>query len=117
MISEDEVKSYTERKQKKKYVNLKVYEWLAKQNGKELAWGILTGIRPTKIMMNLLEEGKSEQEVMDYMQENYRTTTQKAKLGMEIAKREKGLLEQLDYEDGYSLYVGIPFCPTTCRCV
>lgn len=114
LISEDEVKSYTERKQKKKYVNLKVYEWLSKQSGKELAWGILTGIRPTKIMMNLLEEGKSEQEVMDYMQENYRTTTKKAKLGMEIAKREKGLLEQLDYEDGYSLYVGIPFCPTTC---
>ena len=33
---------------------------------------------------------------------------------MEIAKREKALLAQLDYKDGYSLYVGIPFCPTTC---
>ena len=75
---------------------------------------MLTGIRPTKIMMNLLEEGKSEQDVINYMKENYRTTDKKANLGMEIAKREKALLAQLDYKDGYSLYVGIPFCPTTC---
>lgn len=113
-ISTSEVKEYTERKQKKRYVNLKVYDRLSKQTGKELAWGVLTGIRPTKIMMNLLEEGKSEQEVIDYMKEKYRTIDKKARLGMEIAMREKALLEQLDYKDGYSLYVGIPFCPTTC---
>ena len=114
LINQNEVEEYAERKQKKRYVNLKVYDWLSKQTEKELAWGVLTGIRPTKIMMNLLEEGKSEQDVIDYMKENYRTTDKKANLGMEIAKREKALLAQLDYKDGYSLYVGIPFCPTTC---
>ena len=35
-------------------------------------------------------------------------------MAWEIAGREKKLLDQLDYEDGYSLYVGIPFCPTVC---
>ena len=35
-------------------------------------------------------------------------------MSIEIAAREKKLLEPLDYERGYSLYVGIPFCPTTC---
>ena len=35
-------------------------------------------------------------------------------MSMEIAKREKALLDRLDYEKGYSLYVGIPFCPSTC---
>mgnify|MGYP007069637704 FL=1 len=89
MINQNEVEEYAERKQKKRYVNLKVYDWLSKQTEKELAWGVLTGIRPTKIMMNLLEEGKSEQDVIDYMKENYRTTDKKANLGMEIAKREK----------------------------
>ncbi len=113
-ITEEEIAEYKERKRKKRYVNLRVYEWLSRQTGKELAWGVLTGIRPTKIMMNLLEEGRSEQGVIDYMKKNYRTTDRKARLGMEIAKREKDLLEQLDYKDGYSLYVGIPFCPTTC---
>mgnify|MGYP002229330151 FL=1 len=39
---------------------------------------------------------------------------EKAKLGLDIAKREKRLLSRLDYENGYSLYIGIPFCPTTC---
>ena len=86
-IGEEEVNVYEQRKQKKRYVNLKVYEWLVQLTGRELAWGILTGIRPTKIMMNLLEEGRTEQEVIDYMKENYRTTDEKAQLGMEIAKR------------------------------
>lgn len=113
-IRETEVEGLAERKEKKKYVNLKVYDWLSELTGQELAWGVLTGIRPTKIMMNLVEEGKSEEEVVCYMKETYRTTEKKAHLGMEIAKREKALLEQLDYKDGYSLYVGIPFCPTTC---
>ena len=39
---------------------------------------------------------------------------EKINLSLEIAAREKKLLEPLDYERGYSLYVGIPFCPTTC---
>lgn len=35
-------------------------------------------------------------------------------MGLKVAKKEKELLEQLDYKDGYSLYVGIPFCPSIC---
>lgn len=79
-----------------------------------MAWGILTGIRPTKILMKKLENGEQEEEIKRWFQEQYLVSEQKAKLGMEIAKREKGLLEKLDYENGYSLYIGIPFCPTTC---
>ena len=33
---------------------------------------------------------------------------------MQIAVREAKLLANVDYENGYSLYIGIPFCPTTC---
>ena len=39
---------------------------------------------------------------------------EKINLCIEIGAREKELLAPLDYERGYSLYVGIPFCPTTC---
>lgn len=39
---------------------------------------------------------------------------EKTMLSLDIAKREIKLLDCLDYEDGYSLYVGIAFCPTTC---
>ena len=113
-ISNEELSEIEDRKLKKRYVNLKVYEWLKQITGKELSWGIMTGVRPTKPMMNLMEEGLSDAEVIKWMQDNYRVTDEKAHLGLKVAKKEKVLLEQLDYKDGYSLYVGIPFCPSIC---
>lgn len=113
-IAADELSEIEDRKLRKRYVNLKVYDWLSEVTGKELAWGIMTGVRPTKPMMNLMEEGMTDEEVMTWMQENYHVSDEKVHLGLSVAKKEKELLEQLDYKDGYSLYVGIPFCPTTC---
>ena len=113
-IAADELSEIEDRKLRKRYVNLKVYDWLSEVMGKELAWGIMTGVRPTKPMMNLMEEGMTDEEVMTWMQENYHVSDEKVHLGLAVAKKEKELLEQLDYKDGYSLYVGIPFCPTTC---
>ena len=113
-IAADELSEIEDRKLRKRYVNLKVYDWLSEVMGKELAWGIMTGVRPTKPMMNLMEEGMTDEEVMTWMQENYHVSDEKVHLGLSVAKKEKELLEQLDYKDGYSLYVGIPFCPTTC---
>lgn len=91
-----------------------LYEVLSKHTGKKLPWGTLTGIRPTKIPMTMLEEGKSDADIMDYMKKTYFISDEKGELAIQIAKREKALLDTLHYEDGYSLYVGIPFCPTTC---
>lgn len=113
-IHQTEVSGISERTMKKRYVNLKLYDWLCETMQKELAWGIMTGVRPTKRIMTLLESGMSDSEVMDWMKENYRVTDDKLRLGLEVAKKEKALLEQLDYEEGYSLYIGIPFCPTIC---
>ena len=114
IVQENEIDAFKERKAKKRYVNLKLYDWLKEQTSKELAWGILTGVRPTKLMMNLLESGMSDDEVESWMKENYGITDAKAQLGLAVAKKEKALLEQLDYENGYSLYIGIPFCPSIC---
>ena len=113
-IEKNEVENIEERKLRKRYVNLKLYDWLCHNTQKELAWGILTGVRPTKLMMTLLESGMSEDEVKQWMKENYRITDAKADLGLQVAQKEKELLEQLDYENGYSLYIGIPFCPSIC---
>ncbi len=113
-IFNEELSEIEDRKLKKRHVNLKVYKWLSNVTGRELSWGIMTGVRPTKPMMNLMEEGLSDAEIVTWMQENYRVTDEKAQLGLNVAKKEKELLEQLDYKDGYSLYVGIPFCPSIC---
>ncbi len=83
-------------------------------SGKKLPWGNLTGIRPTKIAMGLLEEGKRAIEISSALQEKHCVSVEKAALSIAIATREKALMDKLDLVNGYSLYVGIPFCPTTC---
>ena len=91
-----------------------LYQLLEKETGHALPWGTLTGIRPTKIPMKLLNEGKSHEEIAAYMKQTYLASDEKIQLSIEIAERERALLSQIDYENGYSLYVGIPFCPSTC---
>ena len=91
-----------------------LYRCLCKETGKTLPWGNLTGIRPTKIAMGMLEKGQADAEILAYMQDEHYVSLEKANLSLDIAKREKRLLDLLHYENGYSLYIGIPFCPTTC---
>jgi len=100
--------------QTKNTLKKNLYELLKEGLGCELPWGTLTGIRPTKIPMKLMEEGHSEEEIASYMKETYFATDEKIQLSIDIAKREKALLSRIDYENGYSLYIGIPFCPSTC---
>lgn len=90
------------------------YQMLVNRTGKELPWGSLTGIRPTKIALTRLYEGWQEEDIRAYMKDTYMASDEKIDLSIDIAAREKQLLKPLDYERGYSLYVGIPFCPTTC---
>ena len=91
-----------------------LYESLCDYTGKKLPWGNLTGIRPTKIVQTALSEGVSEAEIRRRMQDVHFVSEEKLNLSVEIAKREIELLGHLSGADGYSLYVGIPFCPTTC---
>ena len=98
----------------KNVVKKMFYLMLAERTGREMPWGSLTGIRPTKIALTRLEEGWKEEDIRSFMKETYLASDEKIDLSIEIAAREKRLLEPLDYERGYSLYVGIPFCPTTC---
>ena len=92
-----------------------LYRVFSQETGKQLPWGNLIGIRPTKIACTMLEEGKAPQEIIRCYQERYLTSPEKAALSLEIAERERKLLSGLHCgEDAYSLYIGIPFCPTTC---
>ena len=53
-------------------------------------------------------------EVAQEMRERYLVSPQKTALAITIANREREILKDIDYENGYSLYVGIPFCPSIC---
>lgn len=105
---------FADRAETKNLLKKNLYEMLVGYTGKELPWGTLTGIRPTKIPMKFLEEGRSREEIVSYMKETYFASDEKIQLSIDIAERELALLSQIDYENGYSLYIGIPFCPTTC---
>jgi oxygen-independent coproporphyrinogen-3 oxidase len=104
----------------KKYVKAEmkrqIYKVMKTLTGVELPWGALTGIRPTKIAMGLLEENEkiTDREIAEYLKSHYMVSDEKIVLSTQIARREKRLLQNIDYQNGYSLYIGIPFCPTTC---
>lgn len=102
------------KKERKYQMDTLLYHKLEAYTGHSLAWGILTGVRPTKIAMKKLEEGMTESEFVPWFQKDCLVSEEKARLAWQIAEKEKMLLDQLDYEEGYSLYVGIPFCPTVC---
>lgn len=91
-----------------------VYEDLCEYTGRTLPWGSLTGIRPTKLSMGMLSKGLNDEDIVAQMKSTYAVSDEKARLSLDIAKREKRILEHIHYQDGYSLYIGIPFCPTTC---
>lgn len=100
--------------EKKKIVTKMVYRFLSEKTGQEMAWGMLTGVRPTKLAMHQMENGMNEAQAKAFLQEVYCVSEKKARLAVDIACREKALLSKLDYLNGFSLYVGIPFCPSIC---
>jgi coproporphyrinogen dehydrogenase HemZ len=91
-----------------------LYQLLSQLTKRELPWGILTGIRPTKLVYEMLEQELSEEDIRAHMDQEYLCSREKMDMSMQIAKRELALLTEIDYQKGYSLYIGIPFCPTTC---
>ena len=70
-------------------------------------------MRPSKVAVSLLREGKAPAAVLTELEEVYSVTPQRARLALEAA--ETGLRVQNDLKpNDISLYVGIPFCPTRC---
>ena len=91
-----------------------IYKNLLKLGNKELPWGTLTGIRPTKIVMEMLENDMSLEDIKKHLKEVYLVSDKRIKLCTDTAKNEFNILKKIDYKNGYSLYIGIPFCPTRC---
>lgn len=107
---------FLDRKATKNAMKRLIYKVMNQVTGKELPWGTLTGIRPTKIPMSLMERKKplDDEQIYRYMKDNYYVSDEKIKLSTGIAKKEIDILRKIDYKEGYSLYIGIPFCPSTC---
>lgn len=105
---------FSSRLDKKSYVKREVYRSLSKETKKILPWGTLTGIRPAKLVTGKLEEGKTILEAQDDLAREFFVSPSKIALCTAVAENEERILQKIDFEKGYSLYVGIPFCPTRC---
>ena len=106
--------NYKDRKRYRNRLKLATYRLLSEFCGKELPWGSLTGMRPTKIATTALEKGNIRADIIDYYRMNYDTSHEKAELATDVAIREKPILDSVDPINDYCIYVGIPFCPTRC---
>ncbi len=91
-----------------------IYRALSKRTGRELPWGSLTGIRPTRLVRKRIEAGMTDEEIKNDMKQCYYISQEKMRLALEIAKREIDLMGPLSPSNHYSLYLNIPFCPTRC---
>ena len=111
---EEELPAGTDRKETKNRLKRLLYRLLSEHTGKTLPWGNLTGIRPVKIPMALREKGWSNGQIAEYMRNTYYTSREKTALAVAVANQERHILQEIDYKNGYSLYIGIPFCPSIC---
>lgn len=103
----------TSEKEQKRLVKLTIYELLKTETGLRPQWGLLTGVRPAKIISGLLSEGKSDESAVEHLTKDYLVMEHKARLALTVAKAEQKLLGKNKPND-ISLYIGIPFCPTRC---
>ncbi len=91
-----------------------VYGYLKSLTDRELPWGNLTGIRPIKIMEMYDSKGVSKDELFKLLKADMDISDSKLELAYSIYRHEKEILCGTDYKNGFSIYIGIPFCPTRC---
>ena len=106
----------TDRKQIKYEMGCSLCDALSELTGKKLPWGILTGVRPTKIARTWLEEGMDQKACIKRFQEELKTSPQRAELAVKVAEKEIELIDKIEAAgtDGLCIYVHIPFCPSRC---
>ena len=97
--SEAKERAHAIRKERKDIVKIALYKLLVKLTGKTLPWGNLTGIRPAKLAMGLIEFGMKNTEAAQEMRERYMVSPQKTALAITIANREREILKDIDYEN------------------
>ena len=112
-----------DRKDSKSRMGRELYRALSEASGRELPWGILTGIRPVKIVRKWLEEGLTADECVSRFMERTLASNDRSELAVRIAQTELEILKAAresasrqgsSDQDGICVYVHIPFCPSRC---
>lgn len=97
----------------KHLVKKSMYKLLAAVFEREYPWGVLTGIRPVKIVHELMNKKIPAAEIPDRLVKEYLISVDRAQLAVEIAKVERPFIYPVNDAE-VSIYIGIPFCPSRC---
>jgi oxygen-independent coproporphyrinogen-3 oxidase len=98
---------------RKRFSKVALYDFLSKKENRTLPWGSLTGIRPTKLARDLIENGDAkEYTIAEFLMNEYRVSETKAKLIPRILRNQKCIIKNDNLVD---FYVNIPICPTRCN--
>jgi coproporphyrinogen dehydrogenase HemZ len=116
---EKDLRLYTEEKERFKQVKNSVSHvyltLLQEYTGLLQHWGILTGVRPVKLLHQKLQSGLSKEEAHKQLREDYLVTDEKIRLMQQIVDRQLTVVPDLyNLAHEVSIYIGIPFCPTKC---
>lgn len=89
-----------------------LYKILCRYSGINQPWGLLTGVRPVKLFRKVCEESGVDKAKQRFLDEFF-VSREKLNLAFDTEQHEKRILE-LSKPESFSLYVGIPFCPSRC---
>lgn len=100
-----------EKKILRRNAKLDMYKTLMDHTGKDFPWGSLTGIRPTKLARELIEEGVDPDFIEETMIKTFLVSEEKARLISRILKNQRSIIRNDSLID---LYINIPVCPSRC---
>ena len=89
-----------------------IFLLLQKRTGYTPPWGMLTGVRPSKLMITLMRE-MGAQQAQDYFTDTLLVQPDKTALAAAVARQEDRIL-RASRPESYSLYLSVPFCPSRC---
>lgn len=90
-----------------------LYTLLRQETGQNPPWGMMTGVRPVRIIHDLRAMGATEAQIEERFLGHFACSPEKFHLAREIADRQRPVLAGANPMD-CSVYAGIPFCPTRC---
>ncbi|MGG7176450.1 coproporphyrinogen III oxidase [Clostridium paraputrificum] len=103
---------YKEEEYFKETIKKVIFKALEELTGDYYPWGTLVGIRPSKIALKHLREGKTEDEIKEIFKEKHLTSAEKSELCIDVAKFEDRFVNK--DSKNIAIYVGMAFCPTRC---
>lgn len=98
----------------KRLLGVMFYDIVSSMTNSYPAWGILTGVRPVKLVTKEIRNKQTEQEIVNKLYQDYRVGKDKAEIAYQTALASEKI-EKTNTANSCSVYISIPFCPSRCN--